>query len=103
MWADGNVTSVVSLLTAGSGPLPDRRLAMQTIVLIHGLWLNPLSWEGWKERFEAKGHRVLAPAWPGLDKPVDELRRDTSGYERLGLKEITDSYDRAIRELDQLP
>jgi len=25
------------------------------IVLIHGLWLTPLSWEGWKQRFESKG------------------------------------------------
>ena len=74
-----------------------------TVVLIHGLWLNSLSWDAWKQRFESKGHRVLAPSWPGMDKPVEELRRDTSGYERLGLKEITDSYDRTIRELDQPP
>src|SRR6188472_3746603 len=30
------------------------------IVLIHGLWLTPLSWEYWVEHFEGKGHRVLA-------------------------------------------
>jgi hypothetical protein len=23
------------------------------IVLVHGLWLTPRSWEGWKERFES--------------------------------------------------
>ena len=34
------------------------------IVLIHGLWLTPRSWEGWKARFEQRGHEVLAPAWP---------------------------------------
>ena len=51
------------------------------IVLIHGLWLTPLSWENWVERFEGKGHRVLAPAWPGPDKPIEELRRDTGPYE----------------------
>ena len=28
------------------------------IVLIHGLWLTPRSWEGWKERFEQRGHEV---------------------------------------------
>ena len=48
------------------------------IVLIHGLWLTPLSWEYWVERFEGNGHRVLAPAWPGLDKPIDELRGNTA-------------------------
>ena len=73
------------------------------IVLIHGLWLTPLSWEYWVERFEGKGHRVLAPAWPGLDKPIEELRRNTAPYERLGITEITDHYDAIIRGLDEPP
>ena len=34
------------------------------IVLVHGLWRTPRSWEGWKGRFEARGHQVVAPAWP---------------------------------------
>ena len=29
---------------------------MSTIVLIHGQWETPLSWQGWKERFESRGH-----------------------------------------------
>jgi non-heme chloroperoxidase len=70
---------------------PDAAAAQKpTIVLIHGLWLTPLSWEGWKQRFESKGHTVLAPAWPGLEGTVEEVRRNTSRYERLGIKEITD-------------
>jgi hypothetical protein len=32
---------------------------------------------------------VLAPAWPGLEGTVEEVRRNTSRYERLGIKEIT--------------
>jgi len=48
---------------------------MQTIVLIHGLWLNPLSWEGWKERFESRGHQVLTPPWPHMEAEVEKLRR----------------------------
>ena len=73
------------------------------IVLIHGLWLTPLSWEGWKQRFESKGHSVLAPAWPGLEGTVEEVRQNTSKYERLGIKEITDYYDGIIRGLDVPP
>jgi pimeloyl-ACP methyl ester carboxylesterase len=46
-----------------------------TIVLIHGLWMTPLSWEHWSERFSDRGHRVLAPAWPGMeDRTVESLR-----------------------------
>src|SRR3954447_16937281 len=84
---------------------PDATPATQqhTIVLVHGLWLTPLSWEGWKQRFESKGHSVLAPAWPGLEGTVEEVRQNTSKYERLGIKEITDSYDRIIRGLDAPP
>jgi hypothetical protein len=26
-----------------------------TIVLIHGLWVTPRSWEKWKTHFETKG------------------------------------------------
>lgn len=73
------------------------------IVLIHGLWLTPLSWEGWKERFEARGHQVLAPAWPGFERPIEELRRDTKPYERVGVGEVTDHYDAIIRGLEAPP
>src|SRR5258708_5745217 len=45
------------------------------IVLIHGLWLTPRSWEGWKARFEQRGHEVLAPAWPGVQRlPPAQIR-----------------------------
>jgi pimeloyl-ACP methyl ester carboxylesterase len=74
-----------------------------TIVLIHGLWMTPLSWEHWIDRYEACGFRVLAPAWPGMDGDIDEVRRDPSGIERLGIQEIVDCYDAIIRELDRPP
>jgi len=84
---------------------PDAAAVAQkpTIVLIHGLWLTPLSWEGWQQRFESKGHTVLAPAWPGLEGTVEEVRQNTYRYEQLGIKEITDHYDGIIRGLDAPP
>src|SRR5436305_14899073 len=84
---------------------PDAAPAAQkpTIVLIHGLWLTPLSWEGWKQRLEYKGHTVLAPAWPGLEGTVEEVRRNTSRYERLGIKEFSDHYDGVNRGLGAPP
>jgi pimeloyl-ACP methyl ester carboxylesterase len=77
--------------------------APDTIVLIHGLWLNGHSWERWVERYGARGYRVLAPSWPGLDKDVAELRRDPAGVEQLGVAEIVDHYDGIIRKLDAPP
>jgi pimeloyl-ACP methyl ester carboxylesterase len=74
-----------------------------TIVLIHGLWMTPLSWEHWIERYRGRGYRVLAPAWPGMDVGVEQLRADPSAIERLGIGEIVDHYEAVVRGLDTPP
>lgn len=73
------------------------------IVLVHGLWLTPRSWEGWKERFETRGRRVLAPAWPRMRGEVEDLRRDPSALNGLGLTEVVDHYEGIVRGLDRPP
>ena len=35
-----------------------------TVLLIHGAWLNSRSWDAVKARYEAKGFTVVAPDWP---------------------------------------
>ena len=35
-----------------------------TVVLIHGLWMTPRSWEHWIPYLERRGYRVLAPPIP---------------------------------------
>jgi alpha-beta hydrolase superfamily lysophospholipase len=74
-----------------------------TIVLVHGLWVTPLSWEHWIERYSAAGYDVIAPAWPGMDADVEQLRTDTSAFDDVGLTEVIDHYDAIIRELEQPP
>jgi pimeloyl-ACP methyl ester carboxylesterase len=74
-----------------------------TIVLIHGLWLTALSWENWVGRYRARGYRVLAPNWPGMDARIEELRRHPSAIARLGVTEIADHYDHLIRGLGHPP
>jgi pimeloyl-ACP methyl ester carboxylesterase len=74
-----------------------------TIVLVHGLWLTPRSWEAWKARFEARGHEVLAPAWPRMAGEVEELRRDPSVLNGLGVVEVVDHYEQLIRGLRTPP
>jgi pimeloyl-ACP methyl ester carboxylesterase len=65
--------------------------------------MTPLSWEHWISRFEAAGHRVLAPAWPGFDRDIEDVRRDTTPYEGLGVTEIADHYEPVIRALEAPP
>jgi pimeloyl-ACP methyl ester carboxylesterase len=79
------------------------RTTAETIVLIHGLWMTALSWEHWVERYEDRGFNVIARSWPGMDGDIDELRRDPSRIERLGIEEIVDYYATIIGELDRPP
>jgi alpha-beta hydrolase superfamily lysophospholipase len=74
-----------------------------TIVLIHGLWMTPRSWEHWVARYTEAGYTVLAPAWPGLSGEVDALREDPSPLTTLSVAAITDHYERIIRDLDRPP
>jgi pimeloyl-ACP methyl ester carboxylesterase len=74
-----------------------------TIVLIHGLWMTPRSWEHWKERYEGQGYKVLAPAWPGLEVEVEALRADPTPLTKLSGEQVIDNYDRIIRALDSPP
>jgi pimeloyl-ACP methyl ester carboxylesterase len=75
----------------------------ETIVLIHGMWMTPLSWEHWVNHYTDRGHRVLAPAWPGLDKEPEELRRDPSPLRGIDITHVVDYYDKIIRGLDRPP
>lgn len=77
--------------------------APDTIVLIHGFWVTPRSWERWIPYYEAKGYRVLAPAYPGLEVEVEALNRDPSPIERLTAPQIIDSLTNVVRGLDAPP
>ena len=74
----------------------------ENVVLIHGMWMTPHSWQGWVDRYTAKGHHVLAPGWPGVKDP-EETRRDPSMLEGLGIKACVDHYEQIIRGLDRPP
>ncbi len=68
-----------------------------TIILIHGLWMTPLSWEHWVAHYNARGFRVLAPAWPGLEVGVESLRADPAPIAALTIPKILDHYEAIIR------
>jgi pimeloyl-ACP methyl ester carboxylesterase len=74
-----------------------------TIVMIHGLWLTPRSWEHWKERYETRGYTVHAPAWPGFEGEVEALNADPSPMDDLRADAVIDSYEELIRGLPSSP
>ncbi len=77
--------------------------ASDTIVLIHGLWMTPLCWEHWIERYSARGYKVLAPAWPGMDDDIDQLRSNPAPIAALSAKRIVEHYESIIRGLEKPP
>ena len=74
--------------------------APDTIVLIHGFWVTPRSWEHWIAHYEAKGYRVLAPAYPGFEVEVEALNADPSPIEALTVPAIIEHLEAVIGELD---
>jgi pimeloyl-ACP methyl ester carboxylesterase len=78
--------------------------APSTIVLIHGLWLTPRSWERWSERYEDLGYRVLAPSWPGMESEVEALNADPSALAAsLTVEQIVDHYESIVIEIERPP
>jgi pimeloyl-ACP methyl ester carboxylesterase len=75
----------------------------KTIVLIHGLWMTPRSWEYFRNFYEEKGFQVFAPAWPRLRGEVEEIRRDPSALAGLGLLEVFEHYEKFVLSLDEAP
>lgn len=77
--------------------------APDAIVLIHGFWVTPRSWEHWIPHYEARGYRVLAPAYPGFEVEVEALNRDPSPIEKVTVPQIIDHLATIIRGLDRPP
>jgi pimeloyl-ACP methyl ester carboxylesterase len=74
-----------------------------TIVLIHGFWVTPRSWEHWIERYEQAGYRVLAPAYPGFEVEVEALNADTSPIAALTVPAVVEHLEAIVGELESPP
>ena len=74
-----------------------------TIVLIHGFWVTPRSWEQWIERYESRGYRVIAPAYPGFEVEVEALNADPTPIENVTVEQIVDRLESVVGELESPP
>jgi pimeloyl-ACP methyl ester carboxylesterase len=74
-----------------------------TIVLIHGFWVTPRSWEHWKARYEGQGYRVLAPAYPGYEVEVEALNADPTPIENSTVPGIIEHLESVVGQLDSPP
>jgi pimeloyl-ACP methyl ester carboxylesterase len=74
-----------------------------TIVLIHGFWVTPRSWEDWIARYEAKGFTVHAPAYPGFEVEVEALNADPAPIEAVTVPQILERLEGLVGGLDAPP
>jgi pimeloyl-ACP methyl ester carboxylesterase len=77
--------------------------APDTVVLIHGFWVTPRSWEQWIDRYESQGYRVLAPAYPGFEVEVESLNADTTPIEQVTVPQIIEHLETVVGELEKPP
>ncbi len=80
-------------------------MTSKTIVLIHGNFFNYQCWDPWVARYEARGYRCLAIAYPGRDKTVAELRaaHPDPSLGELTIEQVTERCVQTIRSLEEPP
>ena len=67
-----------------------------TIVLIHGFWVTPRSWEEWIPYYEAKGFEVIAPAYPGFEVEVEALNADPTPIAETTLPKVVAHLEQVV-------
>ena len=77
--------------------------APDTIVLVHGFWVTPRSWEDWIAHYESRGYRVIAPGYPGFEVEVESLNADPSPIEALTVPAIIEHLESVVGALDTPP
>ena len=83
--------------------MTDQANAPDTIVLVHGLWMTPRSWEHWVTHYEARGYHVLTPAYPGFEVEVEALREDPTPIAEADINGTIDHLSSVVSGLDKPP
>ena len=73
------------------------------IVLIHGLWVLPSSWNNWVDYFEQEGYAALTPDWPDDPETVEVARAEPEILAKKTLKQVADHTQEVIDGLQKKP
>ena len=76
---------------------------LQPVVFVHGLYLLASSWDNWRTLFEEQGYTTLAPGWPDDPETVAQATDDPDVFANKRMKQVTDHYAEAIRQLKRKP
>jgi len=75
----------------------------QPVVFVHGLWLLPSSWDGWRTFFEDAGYTTLSPGWPDDPNTVAEANLHPEVMAHKSVGQIADHFGEVIGMLDRKP
>jgi non-heme chloroperoxidase len=97
--------SPMSTVTATEQAEVDRanESGSQPVVLVHGLWLLPSSWQPWRDLAEERGYVALAPGWPDDPATVEQARANPKTFAGKSVGDVTDHYADVIRRLTRKP
>ena len=73
------------------------------VVLVHGLWLLPSSWQRWIDLFEAEGFVAVAPDWPGDPSTRTEALEHPDRFAGTTIAAVSGHVARFVEGLDRPP
>jgi pimeloyl-ACP methyl ester carboxylesterase len=80
------------------------KITSKTIVFIHGLFMNPASWQQWVKHFENKGYKCYAHANPYHAGAVADLKKNIDPHlSKLTFGQVVDSLVKFIDNLPEKP
>lgn len=74
----------------------------QPVLFIHGLWLEPSSWDQWISLFEGQDYLCAAPCWPRDEPDVATARAAATDVSET-LSEVVNHFDQIARNLNKRP
>jgi pimeloyl-ACP methyl ester carboxylesterase len=77
----------------------------RTVVFIHGMFMTARCWRAWQQRFEARGCKTLAPAWPHHDGEPAAIRarHPDAALGALTLEQVVEHHVQLLATLDGKP
>ena len=76
---------------AGRGACAISEAVPENVVLIHGMWMTPRSWQRWVDRYIAVGVEAIIPAWTDRMAPGLAARATVDGAPLEGHMEGLDA------------
>jgi pimeloyl-ACP methyl ester carboxylesterase len=76
----------------------------QTILFVHGAWVTPACWDGFRTLYESKGYTCVVPPWPYMDRPARALREQPDvRLSHITIKDLVDHFEEHMKQLPEPP